>query len=162
MVKFVCVGGTPKETILMSFSDNQFCFNFPSNKKKKSLRKVVSNSEINSLFSDPVVRTNKKKIDFFRLRSICIYHQYAVGRAPTREYLFSTHKCDPPLCRNGCHENESINHVVFVCKFNSKQRAVLIKKCNDLKIKFTLKNLLINKRLQILVEKFLLNAHNDN
>ena len=110
----------------------------------------------------PVWKENNLERQMVNRRSICIYHQYAVGRAPTRDYYFSIHKCDSPLCRFGCPENETINHVVFSCKFNSKQRAVLIMKCNDLKINFTLKNLLINKSLQILVEKFLLNAHNDN
>ena len=91
--------------------------------------------------------------------STSYYHQYALNRAPLNDRLFKIKKAANPYCRNGCNKLETIDHVLFHCKFYSPIRNEIKKLCSKTKLKFNLANLLVDKQFQLLMEKFLLKVH---
>ena len=62
------------------------------------------------------------------------------------------------LCRHGCGENETMDHVFHRCtvytNYRSKTRAL----CRKLHIDMTTANIMTDKRLQFLVEENLLDS----
>ena len=73
--------------------------------------------------------------------------------------LFKIKKAANPHCRNGCNKLETIDHVLFHCRFYSPIRNEIKKLCSKTKLKFNLANLLVDKQFQLLMEKFLLKVH---
>ena len=91
----------------------------------------------------------------FSRASNVLYHQCALGRGPTRAYEYRIGKSDSDKCRYGCDTTETIHHLL-VCPLAADKRVKVELLCTKFKLAFTLKELFTNTRLQIEVEKMLL------
>ena len=56
------------------------------------------------------------------------------GNGPLRHRMHKIGLHGNPLCRYGCEEEESIDHVLFRCKHLAQERTRIQKKCNQLGI----------------------------
>ena len=91
--------------------------------------------------------------------STSLYHQYAVGRAPTKSMLCSWNKANSTKCRRGCGVIESVEHILFNCSHYSNFRNDLQIECLKLNLPYNLSTLLSNNHLKTLMEKLLAFVH---
>jgi hypothetical protein len=91
--------------------------------------------------------------------STSLYHQYAVGRAPTKAMLCSWNKANSTKCRRGCGVIESVEHILFNCSHYSNFRNDLQIECLKLNLPYNLSTLLSNNHLKTLMEKLLAFVH---
>lgn len=66
------------------------------------------------------------------------------------------------LCRRGCGESETLEHVLLVCPCYSEQRARIVSICTRARVDFTVVNALTHPRLLASTESLFLAVHDDN
>jgi len=84
------------------------------------------------------------------------YHQIACGRGRFRERMNLFDPSISPTCRFGCPANETVDHIFTSCPHLVVSRADLKIQCTSFDLRYNLKSLFTDPRLQIPVERFLL------
>lgn len=107
------------------------------------------------------VHTNWEFLSFPRLchnrYGSTLLHSSILNRAPCRAFLYRCNKVDDDLCRFGCQCTEDIVHFLFHCPGNEKERNQLKTLSQNNNISFSVKEVFSNYKMQIEVEKFLIN-----
>jgi hypothetical protein len=85
-----------------------------------------------------------------------LYHQLAVGRCPLRGRRFDLGYEDHDTCRFGCASRETPEHIFIKCKFLQQSQIDIREACNDIDVPYSLKSILTEHNLKILVEKLLI------
>lgn len=80
----------------------------------------------------------------------------AVGRCPLRGRRFDLGYEDHDTCRFGCASRETPEHIFIKCKFLQQSQIDIREACNDIDVPYSLKSILTEHNLKILVEKLLI------
>ena len=90
-----------------------------------------------------------------------LVHGEACGNGNLRN---RDHGCDGPgggMCRHGCGDNETLDHVLFDCPIYSKERSEMRRICSNLGICYNIQAVFTRKELLPLAEELFLRIAND-
>ena len=91
---------------------------------------------------------------FFR-PSVCLYHEVACGSSMLGDSL-RRKGISEGLCRHGCGKRETMDHVFIDCNGYRDRRIKMTNACNKLGVDMITSIIMTDKRLQPLVEDWLM------
>ena len=149
---------------LNNYSDTDL-FSIPIKHVKKAIQNAMFNeltifwrdstdcSCLHAIYDDWQPRELAHRI-FSRVTTSC-YHDFACGHSKLRARHHHFGITKSPLCRHGCNETETAEHVLLHCPFFNKERLLINAKCRSLGIEISLRTFLTNNQIHTVVERLL-------
>ena len=89
-----------------------------------------------------------------RITTSC-YHNFACGHSKLNARQHHIGLCDSPMCRHGCPNHETADHVLLHCPIFDKERLLICTLCDSFGLQVSSRTFLSDLRLHKAVERLL-------